>query len=85
MLIYANKWPLFPFIPALKQSVFTPISKNKTSAIEVIAQKEGVRVHVQKKKRKPDRKFLHKKRTHCLGTSKRQMKMTNTTSYVLFQ
>lgn len=51
MLIYANKWPLFPFIPALKQSVFTPISKNKTSAIEVIAQKEGVRVHVQKKKK----------------------------------
>lgn len=50
MLIYANKWPLFPFIPALKQSVFTPISKNKTSAIEVIAQKEGVRVHVQKEK-----------------------------------
>lgn len=39
----------------------------------------------KKKKRKPDRKFLHKKRTHCLGTSKRQMKMTNTTSYVLFQ
>jgi len=52
VLIYANKWPLFPFIPALKQSVFTPISKNKTSAIELIAQKEGVRVHVKKKKKK---------------------------------
>ena len=40
-----------PFVQDLKQTVFIPISMNKTSTVEVIAQQEGVFVYMSKKGR----------------------------------